>query len=79
MNKILYFGLLGLVTSKILLHENLGLSLEIKENVFIQRKTPITTNVLVPLSVHVPSGPYEAESNARIQTEFSKIIQWGAL
>ena len=75
MEKVLLLSLFGVISSKIVLHEKFGLSLEEKENLFIHRKKPVETNVLVPFSVHVPDGPFQGESMARMQTEFGKVLE----
>ena len=74
MRDLLLFGLFGVISTKIILHENLGLSLEKRDDIFIHRKKPIETNVLVPLSVHVPEGPFQAESLASLQEKFGKVL-----
>ena len=74
MQKIILLSLFGLLSSKILLHETLGLSLEKRENLYIHRKNAVEANVLVPLSVHIPEGPYQSEAMARVQTNIGKVL-----
>ena len=74
MRVLLYFSLLNVLVPELILHRDLGLSLEQKNDIFVKRKKEISTNVLIPLQVEIPNGPYQAETQARYQTEVSKII-----
>ena len=75
MRKVLFLSFFGTLTSNVLLHENLGVSLEKTENIYIERKKPLRAQVLVPLTLHVPEGPLQAETLARMQTEMKKVIE----